>query len=80
MRKWSAEPVKKKSSTYVVNVDINTIRIVDKVMMMMMFVMLMMMMMILMMMMAMMVVSSHLRVTCLDSIIASQQVSPTEHD
>ena len=32
VRKWSAEPVKKKSSTYFVNVDINNIRVVDKVM------------------------------------------------
>merc|ERR1719341_1062841 len=31
VRKWSTEPVKKKSSTYVVNVDVNTIRIVDEV-------------------------------------------------
>ena len=55
MRKWSAEPVKKKSSTYVVNVDVNTIRIVDKVMTMMMIMMfVVMMMMILMLIMMMM--------------------------
>ena len=31
VRKWSSEPVRKKSSTYFVNVDINSIRVVDKV-------------------------------------------------
>ena len=31
VRKWSAEPVRKKSSTYFVNVDINSIRVVDEV-------------------------------------------------
>ena len=31
VRKWSAEPVRKKSSIYFVNVDINSIRVVDEV-------------------------------------------------
>ena len=31
MRKWTAEPVKKKSSTYPVNFDLESITIVDKV-------------------------------------------------
>ena len=33
MRKWTAEPVKKKSSTYPVNFDLENITIVDKVIM-----------------------------------------------
>jgi len=31
VRKWTAEPVKKKSSTYQVNFDLESITIVDKV-------------------------------------------------
>ena len=31
MRKWTAEPVKKKSSTYPVNFDLESVTIVDKV-------------------------------------------------
>ena len=31
MRKWTAEPVKKKSSAYPVNFDLESITIVDKV-------------------------------------------------
>ena len=31
VRKWTAEPVKKKSSTYPVNFDLENITIVDKV-------------------------------------------------